>query len=145
MGKEELFDFVQENINEIIDLSEFDFMKDWFDTPSGGPISMMDDPSEFGFNGVDYFSAYEETDGYDFEAFKADWDKYNPNVVMVGYELSTIFITDQKLPKLFGNTLSSNDLVFFGSIVNPNEAFKEYVVNGKTLYIAFGIPDPGSN
>jgi len=144
MGKEELFDFVQENINEIIDLSEFDFMRDWFDTPSGGPISMMNDPSEFGFNGVDYFSAYEETDGYNFEAFKADWDKYNPNVVMVGYELETIFITDQKLPKLFGNTLSSNDLVFFGW-VNQKEAFKEYVVNGKTLYIVFGIPDPGSN
>jgi hypothetical protein len=52
MGKEELFDFIQENINEIIDLSEFDFMRDWFDTPSGGPINMMDDPSEFGFNGA---------------------------------------------------------------------------------------------
>ena len=68
-----------------------------------------------------------------------------PNVII---DIKTIKNYNKCLiitPKNIGNTLSSNDLVFFGSIVNPNEAFKECVVNGKTLYIAFGIPDPGSN
>jgi len=137
----ELLDFVKANIDEIIRLSGFDFMD-----PEDTPIDVMSDPNEYGFSKEDYFSAYEETDGYDFEAFKADWDKYNPNIIMVGYELDTIFITDQKLPKLFGNTLSANDLIFFGSMVNEDEAFKwESEINGKMLYMVFGIPDPGSN
>jgi hypothetical protein len=135
----ELLDFVKANIDEIIRLSGFDFMD-----PENTPINVMD--PKLIWSKEDYFSAYEETAGYDFEAFMADWDKYNPNVVMVGYELDTIFITDQKLPKLFGNTLSANDLIFFGSMVNEDEAFKwESEINGKMLYMVFGIPDPGSN
>ena len=91
----------------------------------------------------DYFSSYEEQ-GYTYDKFKEDWGKYNPIIITLGEELSTVFITDKELPIYFANTLTGNDLVFFGSISNPKNSFKKYNVNGKSLYIVWGIPDPGS-
>ena len=97
------------------------------------------------WNKEDYYSAYEDK-GYTYEKFMEDWNKYNPTVIMLGEELETVFITDKPISSLeFANTLTGNDLVFFGSINNPKNAFKEYKVNGKILYIVWGIPDPGSN
>jgi hypothetical protein len=64
---------------------------------------------------------------------------------MVGDELDTMFITDQDLPREFGNVIVGADYVFFGSIVNMSKQLEPFEVNGKTLYISFIIPDPGSN
>jgi hypothetical protein len=91
----------------------------------------------------DYFSGYED-EGYSYDRFMKDWKTYNPEVIVLGDELASVFVTDKALPKEFANTLSSNDEVFFGSKKNTNNAFKKYNVSGKTLYIVWGISDPGS-
>jgi hypothetical protein len=91
----------------------------------------------------DYYSSYEDK-GYSYDEFMKDWNIYNPEVIMLGEELATVFVTDKPLPKEFANTLSGNDTVFYGTEENKNNAFKKYNVAGKTLYIVWGIPDPGS-
>jgi len=95
------------------------------------------------FTEGEYFSSY-ENEGYTEDKFIKDWNTYNPEVVLLGEELATVFITNQPLPLQFANTLTSNDEVFFGTRQNPVNAFKKYVVNGRSLYIVWGIPDPGS-
>ena len=92
----------------------------------------------------DYFSAYEDQ-GYTYEKFLEDWNTFKPTIVACGIELSTVFITDKPITSMmFANTVTGNDAVFFGTIPNKKNAFKKYEVNGKTLYIVWGIPDPGS-
>jgi hypothetical protein len=90
----------------------------------------------------DYSSAYQ---GYTYERFMNDWNKFNPTIVVLGDELATVFVTDKPIPSLeFANTVTGNDLLFFGTSPNKQNAFKKYNLNGKNLYIVFGIPDPGS-
>ena len=91
----------------------------------------------------DYYSAYED-EGYTYDRFRQDWNKYNPSIVMLGEELGTVFVTDIPLPLEFANTLTGNDSVYFGARKNPSNAFKKYEINDRTLYIVWGIPDPGS-
>ena len=89
----------------------------------------------------DYYSAYEE---YSYTDFMEDWKKYKGSIVMLGEELSSVFIYAIDLPMPFINVATGNDSTFFGSRPNERKASKKYKVNGVNLYIVFGINDPGS-
>ena len=82
---------------------------------------------------------------YTYEDFIKDWKLYNPEVIVLGDELMSVFIVNMSLPLKFANVLTSNDYTFFGTGPNLENALKPYTVANKKIYITWGIPDPGSN
>ena len=70
--------------------------------------------------------------------------KHDPHYVVCGEEFNTIFITDVDHPPMISNWLTWNDEYFFGSKIHTEGQAREYEVNGKKLYITWGIADPGS-
>lgn len=70
--------------------------------------------------------------------------KHDPQYVVCGEEFSSIFITDVNHPPLIANWMTWNDLYFFGSKVHSEGQAREYEINGKKLYITWGIADPGT-
>jgi len=70
--------------------------------------------------------------------------KHDPQYVVCGEEFNTIFITDVNHPPMISNWLTWNDEYFFGSKIHTEGQAREYEVNGKKLYITWGIADPGS-
>ena len=128
-----LKDFVEKNIDEIKELRPNFFYENMgLDIDTVSPNMWSED---------DFDSAYED---YTYEDFINDWGKYRPTIVMVGEELNTVFITDKELPLKFANTVTANDSLAYGMRINNNNAFIKYMVNGRLLYIVWGIPDPGS-
>ena len=149
--KNELLEFVKQNMDVIRDLksnylSEYCFEGECHLSVDDmiNQTDVMDDPEEYGFSKIDYHSCY-VSDGYTYEVFRDDWNEIQPNIIMVGDELDTMFITDQDLPMYLGNTITYSSEIFFGSVMNNNKSLQPFEVNGKTLYISFIIPDPGSN
>jgi len=146
-----LLDFVKDNM-EVIRTLKDDYLKQCgygkyslsvYDMINQIDVMDISNFEQFGFDEVDFGpTAYEH---YTHELFVNDWNKFKPTFVMVGDELDTMFITDQDLPREFGNVIVGADYVFFGSIVNMSKQLEPFEVNGKTLYISFTIPDPGSN
>jgi|694.fasta_scaffold03317_27 hypothetical protein len=82
---------------------------------------------------------------YTYEDFIKDWKLYNPEVIVLGDELMSVFVVNMSLPLKFANVLTSNDYTFFGTRPNSENALKPYTVANKKIYITWGIPDPGSN
>lgn len=70
--------------------------------------------------------------------------KHDPQYVVCGEEFSSIFITDVNHPPLISNWMTWNDLYFFSSKIHSEGQAREYEINGKKLYITWGIPDPGT-
>ena len=81
---------------------------------------------------------------YTYEDFIKDWKLYNPEVIVLGDELMSVFVVNMSLPLKFANVLTSNDYTFFGTRPNSENALKPYTVANKKIYITWGIPDPGS-
>jgi len=70
--------------------------------------------------------------------------KHDPQYVVCGEEFNSIFITDVNHPPMISNWMTWNDEYFFGSKTHTEGQAREYEVNGKKLYITWGIADPGS-
>ena len=130
-----LKDFVKIHLEDIAQLNP-EFTKIILDYPNIGQLTLDN------FYPEDFSEAYED---YSYEDFVNDWKKYNPNIILAGDELATVFITDKPLPTKFANTLTSNDYSDYMMGSNNKNAFIEYPFKGKKLYITWGIPDPGSN
>jgi hypothetical protein len=82
---------------------------------------------------------------YSWNDFVKDFNKYEGSIAMLGEELATVFVTfNPTLPQRYAATVTSNDLLFFGNIPNKKNPFKKHNIDGKDIYIVWGIPDPGS-
>ena len=162
-----LLEFVKENRQAIADLAKVpppiiekslfsDISEHMYDVMAGNKLEM--------FNGnkwvadirvenireradEDYYymdEEYMEVTNLTPDIVKEYLDKHNPEYVVVGEEFSTIFITDVEHPPMIANWMTGNDLYFFSSRVQTEGQAREYEVNGKKLYITWGIPDAGS-
>lgn len=166
----ELLEFVKENRQAIADLTKvpppiieqsfFEEIDDhMYDVMSGGKIETWN--GKFWVAGVRLASVeeirgddiedgcymdeeYMETTGLTPDIIKSYIEENDPHYVIVGEEFSSIFITDVNHPPLISNWMTWNDEYFFGCKVHDAGQAREYEVNGKKLYITWGIPDPGS-
>jgi len=127
-----LINFCEQNKQEISSLNPY-----YKEVILENPVELLDK----GFWEDDEETSY---DDYTQEDFMNDWDKYEGTIAMMGEELSTCFVTTIPLPQRFACVATGNDLVFFGTRSNNNNPFKEYEIQGRKIYIVWGIPDPGS-
>ena len=87
---------------------------------------------------------YQKATGLTPDMVREYLDENDPHYVVCGEEFSSIFITDVNHPPMISNWMTWNDEYFFGSKMHDQGQAREYVVNGKTLWITWGIADPGS-
>jgi hypothetical protein len=117
-----LLSFVKNNLEEISKLNDGRYEEIIHEGDE--PILLGDDF----WHADDYHQAYED---YPYEEFIKDWKKYKGSIVICGEELSTVFISGEKLPQRFAAVATANDMVFWGTRPNPHNPFKEYIVNGR--------------
>ena len=87
---------------------------------------------------------YQKATGLTPDMMRKYLDENDPYYVVCGEEFSSIFITDVDHPAMISNWMTWNDEYFFGCKVHNQGQAREYVVNGKKLWITWGIADPGS-
>ena len=133
-GDSPFFSFVKNNKQEIALLN-----------PDFTDIIMDNGEEKLNKNSIDP-EYLEETayPDYTYKDFIKDWKTYNPEVIVLGEELASVFVVNVSLPLKFANVLTSNDYTFFGTKPNYENALKPYTVDNKKIYITWGIPDPGS-
>jgi len=164
----ELLEFVKANRQAIADLAKVpppiiekslfeDISEYMYDVMAGNELEMAHGETwvaqldvmrvkEFMCDEDQYYmdEEYRETTGLTPDIVKEYLDKHDPKYVVCGEEFSSIFITDIDHPPMIANWMTSNDLYFFSSKIHNIGQAREYEVNGKKLYITWGIPDPGS-
>jgi len=133
-GDSPFFSFVKNNKQEIALLN-----------PDFTDIIMNNGEEKLNKNSIDP-EYLEETayPDYTYKDFIKDWKTYNPEVIVLGEELASVFVVNVFLPLKFANVLTSNDYTFYGTEPNYENALKPYTVDNKKIYITWGIPDPGS-
>lgn len=133
-GDSPFFSFVKNNKQEIASLN-----------PVFTDIIMNNGESKLDIKSIDP-EYLEETayPDYTYKDFIKDWKLYNPEVIVLGEELMSVFVVNMSLPLEFANVLTSNDYTFFGTKPNLENALEPYNVAGKKIYITWGISDPGS-
>ena len=174
MNNMSLLEFVKENRQAIADLvkaspiiekSFFEDISDhMYDMMAGNEIEVFVGGSEvFGKEVADIYvesvtqikqldeedsyymsEEYQKETGLTPDIVKEYVAKHDPQYVVCGEEFSSIFITDINHPPMISNWMTWNDEYFFGSKTHTEGQAREYEVNGKKLYITWGIPDPGS-
>lgn len=87
---------------------------------------------------------YQEATGLTPDTMRKYLDENDPHYVVCGEEFSSIFITDVNHPPMISNWMTWNDEYFFGSKTHTEGQARECEINGKKLYITWGIADPGS-
>ena len=165
----DLLNFVKDNRQEIANLCKVpppivekslfsDISEQMYDVMAGNEMKMWNGDTWVAKLHVDRVRDYrgvEEEDFYmDEEYQKATGltpdmmrkylDENDPHYVVFGEEFSSIFITDVDHPAMISNWMTWNDEYFFGCKVHNQGQAREYVVNGKKLWITWGIADPGS-
>ena len=165
----DLLNFVKDNRQEIANLCKVpppivekslfsDISEQMYDVMAGNEMKMWNGDTWVAKLHVDRVMDYrgvEEEDFYmDEEYQKATGltpdmmrkylDENDPHYVVCGEEFSSIFITDVDHPAMISNWMTWNDEYFFGCKVHNQGQAREYVVNGKKLWITWGIADPGS-
>jgi len=169
----ELLEFVKENRQAIADLAKvpppiiekslfsdiseqmYDIMAgNEYDVFVGGPEGFGKEVADIYIESVkdmhceedDYYMSeeYIETTKLTPDIVKEYVNKHDPQYVVCGEEFNSIFITDVNHPPLIANWMTWNDLYFFSSKIHSKGQAREYEVNGKKLYITWGIADPGT-
>jgi len=165
----ELLEFVKENRQAIADLTKVpppiiekslfsDISEQMYDVMAGNEMEMWNGDTWTAelhvdrirdYRGVEeedfYMSEeYQEATGLTPDMMRKYLDENDPHYVVCGEEFSSIFITDVNHPPLIANWMTWNDLYFFDSKIHTEGQAREYEVNGKKLYITWGIADPGS-
>ena len=166
----ELLEFVKENRQAIADLTKVpppiiekslfsDISEHMYDVMAGNEMKMWNGDTWTAKLHVDrvrdyrgdadeddfYMSEeYQEATGLTPDMMKKYLDENDPHYVVCGEEFSSIFITDVNHPPTISNWMTWNDEYLFGCKVHTESQAREYEVNGKKLYITWGIADPGS-
>jgi len=164
----ELLEFVKENRQAIADLAKVpppiiekslfsDISEQMYDVMAGVELEMfngnkwvadihIESVKDIKCEEDDYYMSeeYMETTKLTPDIVKEYVNKHDPQYVVCGEEFNSIFITDVNHPPLIANWMTWNDLYFFSSKIHSEGQAREYEVNGKKLYITWGIADPGT-
>jgi len=164
----ELLEFVKENRQAIADLAKVpppiiekslfsDISEQMYDVMAGVELEMfngnkwvadihIESVKDIKCEEDDYYMSeeYMEITKLTPDIVKEYVNKHDPQYVVCGEEFNSIFITDVNHPPLIANWMTWNDEYFFGSKIHSEGQAREYEVNGKKLYITWGIADPGS-
>jgi len=164
----ELLEFVKANRQAIADLAKVpppiiekslfsDISEQMYDVMAGVELEMfngnkwvadirVESVKDMHCEEDDYYMSeeYMETTKLTPDIVKEYVNKHDPQYVVCGEEFNSIFITDVNHPPLIANWMTWNDLYFFDSKIHTEGQAREYEVNGKKLYITWGIADPGS-
>lgn len=164
----ELLEFVKENRQAIADLAKVpppiiekslfsDISEQMYDVMAGVELEMfngdkwvadirVESVKDMHCEEDDYYMSeeYMETTKLTPDIVKEYVNKHDPQYVVCGEEFNSIFITDVNHPPLIANWMTWNDLYFFSSKIHSKGQAREYEVNGKKLYITWGIADPGT-
>ena len=143
----ELIDFIKANRLAIAEAAmKKGVSEDWREQLVNGDIDIIDIKEQRVYNGweEEFDDEYEKVTGLTVDIVKQYLDDNCPKYVVVGEELASIFITDVEHPEMMSNWMTMNDEAFFGVYYNNKGQAEVFEVNGKKLFITFGIPDPGS-